>query len=148
TGHGANQLPLIGIPLEMEAPDRPGPREALVHLAEVDPAQEIQALEVALAVVLREVTPIVPETSKADHRDLGEYQPVHVHDLHQVVSPAHRGSSSCPPRHGFTTNRADCQVGTATAGGTPGPGRTRLSTMQEPGQDPQVDVRHLLLIQE
>ena len=84
-GDRADELAHVGIPLEVEAADRSGPRETLVRLDEADAAHErrqLVRLEVAGPVLLGEIAAMVDEPPEADHLDLGDSQLADADDLH------------------------------------------------------------------
>src|SRR5262249_30813663 len=93
-GHATDEFPHVGIPLEMQAPDRACPGETLIHLDESDPAEALQSLvtaDVALAVMLGEEPAVIMEPREPDHGDLRDGELGHLGDLH--------GLSSCLYRH-------------------------------------------------
>src|SRR5262249_10841100 len=80
---GPNQLAHVGIPLEVQAPDRAAARKALVGLDERGPLEKGElGLEIGLAEVLAEIAAMVREPAVADHLDVGNCQGLDSQDLH------------------------------------------------------------------
>src|SRR3989442_7861481 len=82
---GSNELAHVGIPLEVQAADRAGPRPALVGLGKLDAIQERgerTRSNITGAKRLREIAPLVTESGKPDHFDRGYREGHDIDDFH------------------------------------------------------------------